>query len=310
MSSNSGFFSKGHTTWWLPPTKYVDRVMESQKFINKVSSIQEKALDLGEIDVGSSDGIQWHSNLGRKAILSSAAVAQVTILLDDFIPESLLEDQEDDDLNAIRNEVANILYEEAAVNVLANRRLSEFTDNNLRFQSSMDDRKRYGVLILPKSGDWGRYGLQPFKVAHQSQGETFSQIKYSTLKGGVFDGQVHFIVEQIKDGNVMVKVRVLIPKKGRRLNKKLATALVSSLSSSLARSIRTEANQRLTRQLQGKRFSEKAKSRAEERRHFRHEKEKQLEDMAEDRRRRWQRGNPDAGRYRPSGSRLKSPYNR
>ena len=310
MSRNSGLFSKGHTTWWLPPTKYVDRVMESQKFINKVSSIQEKALDLGEIEVGSDDGIQWYSNLGRKAILSSAAVAQVTILLDDFIPESLLEDQEDDGVSAIRNEVANILYEEAAVNVLANRRLSEFTDNNLRFQSSTDDRQRYGVLILPKSGDWGRYGLQPFKVAHQSQGEAFSQLKYTTLKGGVFDGQLHFIVEQTKDGNVMVQVRVLVPKKGRKLNKKLATALVSSLSSSVTRSIRTEANQRLTRQLQGKRFSEKAKSRAEERRHFRHEKEKQLEDMAEDRRRRWQRGNPDAGRYRPSGSRLKSPYNR
>lgn len=310
MSSNSGLFSKGHTTCWLPPTKYIDRIMASHQFIRKVSSIQEMTLDLSGIQVSSDDGVQWHSNLGRKAILNSAAIGQVTIRLDDFIPESLLEDQDDDEVNAIRNEVANILYEEAAINVLANRRLSEFTDNKMRFQSSTDDRHRYGVLILPKAGDWGRYGLQPFKVAHQSQGEAFSQIKYSTLKGGVFDGQVHFVVEQTKEGNVMVQVRVLIPKKGRRLSKKLATAMVSSLASSLARSIRTEANQRLARQLQGKRFSEKAKSRAEERRHFRHEKEKQLEDMAQDRRRRWQRGNPDAGRYRPSGSRLKSPYNR
>jgi hypothetical protein len=31
--------------------------------------------------------------------------------------------------------------------------------------------------------------------------------------------------------------------------------------------------------------------------------------MAEDRRRRWQRGNPDAGRWRPSGDRMKSPNN-
>jgi hypothetical protein len=129
ISSNSGLFSRGHTTCWLPPTKYVDRMMASQQFIRKVSSIQEMTLDLGEIQVGSDDGVQWHANLGRKAVLNSAAIAQVTIRLDDFIPESLLEDQEDDEVNVIRNEVANIIYEEAAISVLANRRLSEFTDN-------------------------------------------------------------------------------------------------------------------------------------------------------------------------------------
>jgi hypothetical protein len=31
--------------------------------------------------------------------------------------------------------------------------------------------------------------------------------------------------------------------------------------------------------------------------------------MAKDRRRKWQRQNPDAGRYRPSGDRMKSPNN-
>ena len=309
VSSSAGLFSKGHTTWWVPPPKYVDRFLASRQFARKVPSIKEKRLDLGDVDVSDEDGVQWHSKLGRKAMLSSAALAQVTINLDDFIPEGLLEDKEDDEVEAIRDEVAHILYEEAAANVLASRRFSEFTDNKVRFQSSSEDRKRSAALVFPKSGDWGRYGLQPLKVAQQSEGETYTQIKYSTLKGGVFDGQVHFVVEQTKAGNVMIQVKALIPKKGRKLKKKLATTLVSSLSSSIARSIQTEANQRLARQLQGKRFSEKAKSRASERRHFRFEKEKQLEDMAEDRRRRWQRSNPDAGRYRPSGDRMKSPHN-
>ena len=144
---------------------------------------------------------------------------------------------------------------------------------------------------------------------HQSEGTARSQITYSTLKGGVFDAQVLVVVERTKYGNVIVRVEALVPKKGRKLPKKVATLLVSSLCSSIVRSIQTEANQRLARQLQGKRFGEKAKGRAEERRHLRHEKEKELESMAEDRRLRWQRSNPDAGRYRPSGNRLKSPNN-
>ena len=314
VSNHSGLLSKGHTTWWLPPPKYVDRVMDSRQFATKVPSIADKARltlkgnlddDAGVLD----DGVQWHAKFGRKATLSSASVAQVTILLDDLIPESILEDQAESDVEAIREEVAHILYEDAALNVLASRRFSEFTDTKVRFQTSKDDRGRHGILVIPKSGDWGRYGLQPLKVVHQSEGAVRSQITYSTLKGGVFDAQVLVVVERARYGNVIVRVEALVPKKGRRLPKKVATLMVSSLCSSIVRSIQTEANQRLARQLQGKRFGEKAKGRAEERRHLRHEKEKELESMAEDRRLRWQRSNPDAGRYRPSGHRLKSPNN-
>ena len=322
VSNHSGLFSKGHTTWWAPPSKYVDRVMESRKFASKVPSIANDArLELPQIngnmenavDGGGSviqdDGVQWYTKLGRKATLSSAAVAQVTISLDDLIPDSLLEDHEESEVDAIRDEVAHILYEDAALNVLASRRFTEFTDTKVRFQTSKVDRGRYGLLVIPKSGDWGRFGLQPLKVVHQSEGETRAQITYSTLKGGVVDAQVRMIVERTRDGNVIVRVEALLPKKGRKLSKKVATHMVSSLCSSMARSIQIEANQRLARQLQGKRFGEKAKGRAAERRHVRHEKEKELESMAEDRRLRWQRSNPDAGRYRPSGNRLKSPNN-
>jgi hypothetical protein len=308
ISSSPGLLSKGHTTWWSPPTKYVDRFLDSRQFGKKVTSIKEKRLDLGDIEI-TEDGVEWHTKLGRKAKLTSAATAQATIYLEDFIPEELLEEKEEEEIEAIRDEVADVLYQQAAANVLTSRRFTEFTESKLRFQSSNDSRQRSGVLVLPKSGDWGRYGVQSLKVAQQSEGETYVQIKYSTLKGGVFDGQVHLLVEQTKAGDVVVQVHALIPKKGRKLKKGLATTLVSSMTSSIVRSIQTEANQRLARQLQGKRFSQKAKSRATERRHFRHEKEKQLEEMAEDRRRKWQRGNPDAGRYRPSGDRMKSPNN-
>ena len=74
-----------------------------------------------------------------------------------------------------------------------------------------------------------------------------------------------------------------MPAKGRKLKKKLACTFVEHLAESIATSAITEA----------KKHSPK--------RHLAHDGLTKMEEMAEERRRRWQRSNPNAGSYRPSG---------
>ena len=96
---------------------------------------------------------------------------------------------------------------------------------------------------------------------------------------------------------------------GMQIPKRLATQIVVGLSQSVATSVETEAKKRLARRGQGARFQQRARAHASERRQFRAEKERQLEEMAADRRRRRHQRNPDVGRYRPSGHRQRSPNN-
>jgi hypothetical protein len=81
------------------------------------------------------------------------------------------------------------------------------------------------------------------------------------------------------------------------------------MTQSIARSVMTQTKQTLVRKSQGKRYRGNSEKRAVERRHIRTENERKQEEMALDRRRKWQRQNPDAGHYRPSGNRMRSPNN-
>jgi hypothetical protein len=85
--------------------------------------------------------------------------------------------------------------------------------------------------------------------------------------------------------------------------------VTDALAQSIARSITTQTKQTLARKLQGKRYRGNSEKRLAERRHIRDENERKQEEMARDRRRKWQRQNPDAGHYRPSGNRMRSPNN-
>ena len=112
------------------------------------------------------------------------------------------------------------------------------------------------------------------------------------------------------DVNVVVSVSLYIPKKGRKLPKKIAERIVTSLSSSIASSIMTESKKTISRKIQLGSIQRKTSVHAKQRRHERAENEKKIEEMAKDRKRRWQRGSPsDGGRYRPSGNRMRSPKN-
>ena len=131
----------------------------------------------------------------------------------------------------------------------------------------------------------------------------------TTLKGlSQMDGQLHIAAEKHRN-ELLLKVDLVVPRKGKKINVRKGEALVSTLVSSLATSTRRRTQQALARQSQSSRFHGKASKRASERRHMRYQKEKEIEEMAADRRRRWQRDNPSAGRYRPSGRRQQSPNN-
>lgn len=95
----------------------------------------------------------------------------------------------------------------------------------------------------------------------------------------------------------------------RQLNKKLASKIADTIAQSIARSVATQTRQTLARKSQGRRYHDNFETRTKERRKIRFENERKQEEMAKDRRRKWQRQNPDAGRYRPSGDRMKSPNN-
>lgn len=85
--------------------------------------------------------------------------------------------------------------------------------------------------------------------------------------------------------------------------------MANSLADSIEKSIMTQTKQKLARKSQGRRYRGNYESRTAERRHIRYENERKQEEMARDRRQKWHRQNPDAGRYRPSGERMRSPNN-
>jgi hypothetical protein len=91
------------------------------------------------------------------------------------------------------------------------------------------------------------------------------------------------------------------------MNKAVAKKVVSDLVESLGTSTSQRTRQHLARRSIGKRFKLASSQRASERRKSRFDREKKIEDMSEERRRKWQRGNPDAGRWRPTGDRMRSP---
>lgn len=242
-----------------------------------------------------------------------AVTAQVTIDVDPLVPDEDDEEMDEQEEGTLtkQEEMSELVYDAAAA-VLSSRSLSEFVDppKSVRIQSSDGGRQRYAYLVIKKLGDWGRYGLQPLKVSNQQETDDESRLVYSTLRGGHFDGELSISVERIKRNNRIVVITSLaVPRKGKKLKKKLAASLVSSLSNSVARSTMTHAKQTLARQSQSSRYRGKAKDRATERRHTRFENIKKHEEMARDRKRKWQRRNPESGHYRPSGKRMQSPNN-
>ena len=290
------------------------------------------------------DGSAFVKPSGRKSAFSLAATAQKTLSVREILPdeweaklsaESTAATGEEGIESANGGEEQNPVDErviyiqnvadtvlEAATTVLSAKRFTEFsgtgdgTPEPVRFQPSpMDGRKSGGTLVVKSLGDFGRFGLQPLRVVHQEESEDAASVVFSTLRGGHFDGEIRFAV-QMKDGeddddipSIAITASLVCARKGRKLGKKYAERIVATTAESIAASIATQAKQSMARRKMSSQYRGRVSGSATERRQIRFENERKMEEMAEDRRRRWQRSNPDAGHYRPSGDRMRSPNN-
>lgn len=279
-------------------------MLESNGFAKKSVSLH-KQMDLldqecDKLPMESSE-VEWHQ-LPRKSKLSQAVTLRRTIDLKSYIPETINDNHDDDndDFETIQSTMADLLFETAS-DILLSRRFTEFSQST-KIISSKDTRQKSAFLILPKAGDWNRYGLQPLKVSHQEESDSSVCVSYSALNGGFFDGLLTFRIQQDEHGNIIMDLIFAVPKKGRRISRQRATVLLDSISKSMATSISTQVRRLQSGLAQSRHFAIHAKTRAKERQQGKLVKSIQMEEMAADRRRR--RINPNVGRYRPSGQKM------
>lgn len=306
-SSRKLGISKGPTCLFAPNQNYLQKLANSPRLEKCALSIKTKKTKWDDL-LSKEDGVHVHK-LPKKSELVQAVSAQVSLPADSFLELLPSGDEEEEDLSQQQDEILELLFENAA-SLLSTRQLTEFSSEKQQMQvASSSDRQRNGIIVVPGLGDFGRFGLMYWQVTHQMESDKDSSLTLTTLRGmGFFDGQIHFEIKKYRS-KVSVRVHLVVPKHGRKLPKGIATKMVNELAQSLGTSASRRTEQTLARQSQGRRFKSASHRRATERRQSRFEREKLIEEMSEDRRRKWQRGNPDAGRYRPSGDRQRSPNN-
>eukprot|EP00979_Chaetoceros_neogracilis_P008439 scaffold1876_cov209-Chaetoceros_neogracile.AAC.1 len=333
--------SSGMTTILSPPTQFLSDFTMGDKFDRKRESmvgLKGGALsklfdDNDDDDDNEEEGVHVPSlSKKEKKKISLALVARKTVPFEVLLPSEeeleLLHEKEkesreqelldDEELMRLVEEKAwqdsiELVFN-SAVSIIAARRFTEFIaspSHRVKFVArGSGNKKDKASLVVKSMGDWMRYGIQPLKVAAEETSTDFSSVIYYTLQGGHFDGELKISVEKDVDGDsdsdpsITVIVTLLIAKGGRKLNTKLASKMVTMLADSITTSTLTAARQTLSRKMQSTIYRGKARSRATEKRHFAFDNMQKMEEMAEDRRRKWQRNNKGSGgSYRPTGIR-------
>jgi hypothetical protein len=323
-SSKGLLLSNGPTTIFSPPNKYVHKLLEKKSSTSSrkndnlsIQTLKKDWDDLLQETEEEGDGVVHVHNLPRKHELCQAMTVQYTLSPDLLLEEFPFLGETKEEIVQERDEIIAMLYQNAA-NVLKDRTLIEFSSsdetNSIRcISNNHEGNDKHGIFIVPGLGNFGRYGLVYWKVTGETiQADESYSLTLTTLKNvGFFDGQIHVRVRKIpdEDGMLLVQVSLGVPKGGKKIPKGLGQQLIKEVAQSLTQSTDRRTKQKLARTSQNRRYKESGKRRANERRQTRNDRERLLEEMAEDRRRRWQRSNPDAGRYRPSGIRQRSPNN-
>lgn len=309
--------SSGPTTIFPPPQRYLHKLISptpNSKLVDRrglsIKTLKKEWDDLTLDD----DGVHVHT-LPRKNELGQAITAQFSLSPDMLLEEFSLGETEEQ-ITEERHDIVDLLYT-SSKQLLSERQFVEFsssdydgTDQSIRSVANTEN--NMGILVVPGLGNFGRHGLVFWKATHQSESEDTATVTLTTLKGmGFFDGQIHIAAMKIpeEDGMIQVRVSLAVPKGGRTISKTTGQKIVQEMADAIVKSCSRRTKQILARKSQGRRFKLSASRRANARRKTRFDREKLLEQMAEDRRRRWQRSNPDAGRYRPSGHRQRSPNN-
>ena len=337
ISNKRGIMSSGMTTILPPPTQYLADYTLGDKFgrlLQGSLSGGGKSGALSKVfeNENQEEGVHIASlSTKEKKKISLALTARKTVPFEVLLPSEeeleLLFEKEKDSLvhNDMEDEELMQLVEErawedsiqlafnSAESIIAARRFTEFIaspSSRVKFVArGAGSKKDKAVLVMKSMGDWRRYGIQPLMVASEEKSINVSSVIYYTLKGGHFDGELNISVKKdldvhADDPSITVSVTLLIGKGGRKVNKRLASKMVTLLADSIATSTLTAARQTMSRKLQSTIYRGKAKSRATEKRHIAFDNMQKMEEMAEDRRRKWQRNNKGTGgSYRPTGCR-------
>jgi len=299
MIPRTGLHLTQGTTLFPPSSKYLQTLADSPFLEQRPLSIKTKKQQWDDLKLDQ-DGIEIHK-LPRSSELSQAVSAQFTLT-----PEALLVEKDIDEDADIKEEVLGLLFEHAT-GVLIERYWTEFAPGKKPLKSAVSA-KKHGLLMVPGLGILGRYGLIRWQITQQLETDKDASVTLTSLKGDFFDGQIHLEARKYRS-KVVIRAHIGVPKRGRKLSKGTASKVVNDLVESIGASASQRTLQNLARRSIGKRYKSASHTRASERRKTRFEREKEIEDMSEDRRRKWQRQNPDSGRYRPSGDRQRSPNN-
>ena len=318
LSSQRSVLSKGPTTMFTPPVTFVTDSILSKSSLQQSSSLSLAVADwkhkdtlqelkhLQQLQDDEDDKSIWHTRLPKTSKLQQAASSQVTISMETTLPRDYMDDEE------LLEQSLELAWEHAA-SILDSKQWTERLTDKAAQATRMIPRGKSAVLVVKGLGDWNRYGWVGLTATSEQQLDKSKEKElYSTLstwQNGHFDGQIHVSIVKHGDDNMVVRVYLLIPKQGTKLSRKYAMVIVENLASSIAASIQTRTQQSFARRMQSSAFAKRAKQRAQKRRKSRFDKEQSIEEMATDRRRRWQRSNPNAGHYRPSGDRMRSPNN-
>jgi hypothetical protein len=211
--------------------------------------------------------------------------------------------------------------------VAANRRHRPFgqdEENAWQDDDKEDERQisRQAILVVPGLGDWGRYGLLPLLAWPVYESEQSVSLRLTVAPGGHWDGDVVVSVtilptlneseDDSMDDSLSVQVRVTLLSPTGRGCVAPTRAMATTLTRALARSVATSLHQRVgmmhTRSRQSHTLQSATRQFALTKRGHRSRLERQMEEMAVERRRKWQRRNPSGtSNYRPSGERMRSP---
>jgi hypothetical protein len=328
MSTGTTPFSRGHTTFLDPPIQYmqqhyVDTSDEWESSLPEPAKVKKSKAGktiagIGmtrflELDVSGSqtDTVTTETQLDLEGYSLVATASQLINV------EDVIEVEQNDNTESNEMEEAIEIMIDSISSLFGDRKFSEFT-TALKWRSFVldaedDDALEGAVMSMRLLGDFGRYGIQPFCISYDLDEDeddvTMTKcVAFHTIRGGHFDGELKFAIDTNNDRTgAIISVTLAIPDGGRAPPIRLAKSIVESLTTSIVRSSQLRIKQAASRRNQSKHYRARSAAQAKKKRHLRYEQEKLQEEMAAERKRKWKRNNPDAGHYRPSGHRLRSP---
>lgn len=319
--------------WWESPTAPSTSAHQDESYVWKEI---EKAMKSKKKANRNDHQVRWHSNLGKgrkgdKKGIQKAAIIERAVDLSGIIPDNKDDSnaEEGDDQLSTTDILQDLFLDQTKRLLYLNPQLTEFASDKNRIRFILSETGDFAILIVPGLGRMGTVGFVPLVIHWDTEDDdeeiessgAVASIVLSTLPGTFWEGQdIYIRVLQGKTKGVskrnraqqssletVVQVAMTKSHKAMSFPKKLVNSIVDTICTSVQSSLETRTKQAWVRQGQSARFKGRAKQAAQNRRKTRASLERQLEEMATDRRRRRFQKNPDQGRYRPSGDRMRSP---